>query len=609
MSLLTFSGLAQSFGAADIFKGLSGSLPHGGKVGLVGPNGIGKTTLLLILAGLAQPTAGDAHLARGRRLGYLRQEAVEAFAARDNTVYAEMLTVFAPLQAQQARLHALEADMAAGHHTAALLEEYGDRQAAFAQAGGYDYEVRIQQTLTGLGFGRGQWELPLAHLSGGQKTRALLARLLLEAPDLLILDEPTNHLDTDAVEWLETALRQWAGGLLVVSHDRYFLDHVVDTIWEMHPHRLETYSGNYSAYLRQRQERWERHQAVFTAAKDRLTQELEYIKHGYARESTHAIAEGKLRRLSRELAAIEYLGLMGAQGLKWSETGLGSIKPLTISEAAIQIRQMTPPRAPATMRLSLEAAHEQRHARGGSHIVLRTQGLRVGYPETPLTPAPGAFTGVAAGDLALHRGECAAVLGPNGVGKTTLLRTLLGQLPALGGTVQVGPQFKVGYFAQAHEALRPGDTVLQTLNQRKPMTEEKSRAYLSAYLFSGDDLYKPIGALSGGERGRLALALLALEGANLLLLDEPTNHLDLPAQEVLQATLEAFPGTILLVSHDRYLVNRLATQVWEVSAGRLRVYQGGYDDYLEKRKLAPPEPAPARAAKPARAAARVEARP
>ena len=586
MSLLTFTGLAQSFGAADIFKGISGSLPHGGKVGLVGPNGIGKTTLLLILAGLAQPTAGSAHLARGRRLGYLRQEAVAAFAARENTVYAEMLTVFAPLHAQQARLHALEADMAAGQHTAAALEEYGDLQAAFAQAGGYDFDVRIQQTLTGLGFSRAQWELPLAHLSGGQKTRALLARLLLEAPDLLILDEPTNHLDTDAVEWLETALRQWAGGLLVVSHDRYFLDHVVDTIWEMHPTRLEVYSGSYSAYLRQRQERWERHQAVFTAVKERFTQELEYIKHGYARESTHAIAEGKLKRLSREIIIMEMLGV-DALDIPWLRVPIdvqkAAARPLDISEAARHLRALQPPRAPATMRLSLQAAHEQRLARGGSHVVLRTQALRVGYPGAPL---------ITAGDLALHRGECAAVLGPNGVGKTTLLRTLLGELPALGGTVQVGPQLKVGYFAQAHEALRPENTVLQTLNLRQAMGEERSRSYLSQYLFRGDDLYKPISALSGGERGRLALALLALEGANLLLLDEPTNHLDLPAQEVLQETLEDFPGTILLVSHDRYLVNRLATQVWEVSAGRLRVYQGGYDDYLEKRKLAPPEPAP-----------------
>jgi ATP-binding cassette, subfamily F, member 3 len=598
MSLLTFTGLAQSFGAADIFKGVTASLPNGGKVGLVGPNGVGKTSLLLILAGLAAPAAGSVQLARGRRLGYLRQEAVEAFAARENTVYAEMLTVFAPVLAQQARLHTLEAAMAAGQTTPALLDEYGDVQAAFAVAGGYDYDVRIQQTLSGLGFSRDQWELPIPHLSGGQKTRALLARLLLEAPDLLILDEPTNHLDTDAVEWLETVLRQWEGGLLVVSHDRYFLDHVVDTIWEMHRTGLEVYSGNYSAYLRQRHERWERQRAVFISTKERLAQELEYIKHGYARESTHSIAEGKLKRLSRELAIIEHAGL-GALEVPWGQQSLevqkAAARPLDISEAARHIRALTPPRTPPIMRLSLEAVHELRLARSGSHIVLRTEGLRVGYPGNPL---------ITAGNLALHRGECAAVLGPNGVGKTTLLRTLLGQLAPLAGTVSVGPQLKVGYFAQAHEALVPTDTLLQTLNRHQAMSEQKSRAYLAQYLFTGDDIYKPISALSGGERGRLALALLALEGANLLLLDEPTNHLDLPAQEVLQDTLEEFPGTILLVSHDRYLVNRLATQVWEVSAGRLRVYQGGYDDYLAKRAE---EPAPRKAKPKGERAARTEA--
>jgi ATP-binding cassette subfamily F protein 3 len=283
MSLLTFSQVSQSFGAVDVFKGLSGSLPLGGKAGLVGPNGIGKTTLLLILAGLSQPTQGGAHLARGHRLGYLRQEAVAAFADRDNSVYDEMLTVFAPLQADQARLHALEAAMAAGQHTPELMVRYGEAQARFAQAGGYDYEVRIRQTLTGLGLGEAHWGQPLRHLSGGQKTRALLARLLLEQPDLLILDEPTNHLDVQAAEWLETTLRLWPGALLVVSHDRYFLDKVVGTIWEMSTTGLEEYNGNYSAYLRQRQERWERQQAVFKSTKERLTQELEFIKHGYAR--------------------------------------------------------------------------------------------------------------------------------------------------------------------------------------------------------------------------------------------------------------------------------------------------------------------------------------
>ena len=570
MSLLSFSGLAQTFGAFDVFSGLNADLPNNGKVGLVGPNGIGKTSLLLILAGLAQPARGAVHLARGRRIGYLRQEAVEAFAARANTVHGEMLTVFAGLRAQQDRLHALEAAMTAGDHSAAILERYGEEQAQFDQAGGYDYELRIQQTLTGLGFGRADWEQPLSTLSGGQKTRALLARLLLEQPDLLVLDEPTNHLDAQAVEWLEHTLYLWPGALLVVSHDRWFLDNVVDTIWEMSRAGLEVYSGNYSAYLRQRQERWERQQALFEAAKEKLVNELEFIKHGYARESTHNIAQGKLRRLSRELAAIEHVGLLGMQGVPWlrlgSEVHAAAARPLTISEAAQQIRALKPPRTrPPQLRLSLPSAQA-----GGPHV-LRTHKLRVGYPGKPLLEA---------GDVDLLRGECAALIGPNGSGKTTLLRTLLGELPPLSGTVSLGPKHKVGYFAQAHDGLDPERTVLAELLWRRSLSEEKARAYLAQYLFQYDDVFKRISALSGGERGRLALAMLALEGANVLLLDEPTNHLDINAQEELQSALESFPGTILLVSHDRYLVERLATQIWLVEGKKLRVFRGRYSEFV-----------------------------
>jgi ATP-binding cassette subfamily F protein 3 len=568
MSLLSFTALAQSFGAFDVFSGLTANLPNDGKVGLVGPNGIGKTSLLLILAGLAQPVSGSVHLARGRRIGYLRQEAVEAFAARENSVYAEMLTVFAGLREQQERLHELEAAMAAGDHSAELLERYGREQELFDLAGGYDYDLRIQQTLTGLGFGPDEWDQPLSVLSGGQKTRALLARLLLEQPDLLILDEPTNHLDAQAVEWLEHALYLWPGALLVVSHDRWFLDNVVDTIWEMSRSGLEVYSGNYSAYLRQRQERWERHQALFEATKERLQQELEYIKHGYARESTHNIAQGKLRRLSRELAAIEHVGLMAMQGVSWLRLGVGAVDPLTISEAAQRIRALQPPRTrPPQLRLTLPTAH------AGGPYVLRTQKLRVGYPGKPL---------VEASEVQLLRGECAALIGPNGSGKTTLLRTLLGEVPPLAGTVSFGPKHKVGYFAQAHDGLDPERTVLAELLWRRSLSEEGARAYLAQYLFHADDVYKRISALSGGERARMALAMLALEGANVLLLDEPTNHLDINAQEELQQALESFHGTILLVSHDRYLVDRLATQIWAIEAGRLRVFRGRYSEFVAK---------------------------
>lgn len=270
MSLITTENLGLSFGAFDLFLGITVHVPNDGKIGLIGPNGIGKTSLVRILAGLDQPTAGRVYLARGRRIGYLRQEAVDAFADRTNTVYEEMLTAFEDLRAQQTRLNELEARMSAGDHAEALLQQYGDLQHAFEQNGGYNYEVDIQQTLEGLDLGKNYWHMPLAHLSGGQKTRALLARLLLEKPDLLILDEPTNHLDTQAVEWLEHTLGDWRGAVLIVSHDRYFLDNTVNTIWEMSRAGIETYSGNYSSYLVQREERWEYYEKVFEEEKTRL---------------------------------------------------------------------------------------------------------------------------------------------------------------------------------------------------------------------------------------------------------------------------------------------------------------------------------------------------
>ena len=571
MSILTASGLAQRLGATDVFTGISASIPHAARIGLVGPNGVGKTTLLRLLAGLDQPTRGSVHRAQGLRIGYLRQEAVEAFAGRGHSIYDEMLTVFAPLLAQAADLAALEARMAAGECGDALLDAYGTVQEAFERAGGYEYDIRIDQVLEGVGFPAAQWARPLAHLSGGQKTRALLARLLLEAPDLLILDEPTNHLDGQAVEWLEHTLHAWTGALLVVSHDRYFLDTVVDRIWEMSRTGIEVYRGNYSAYVPQRQERWDHQQAVYEAERERMEKELEFIRRNLGTPNND-IAVGRLRRLGRLLVAIEYLGLMGALSTKWLDTGLSSPNLLTPDEVARRLKAVRPPTTrPPTLNLRLHAAQ-----RGGNSI-LRTTDLVVGYPGTPL------FT---ADHLTLTRRECAALIGPNGSGKTTFLRTLLGQVAPLSGAIHLGANLKIGYFAQTHDALDPSHRVIDALLARRAMPVAEAREYLARYLFRGDEVWNPVGGLSGGERGRLALALLALDGANLLLLDEPTNHLDLSAQEVLQAGLEQFEGTLLLVSHDRYLVDRLATQIWELRDGRLEVFPGPYAEYLAARQRA-----------------------
>jgi ATP-binding cassette subfamily F protein 3 len=599
MSILTATNVSQSFGAFDLFNGVNVNIPNDGKIGLVGPNGIGKTTLLLILAGLMAPSSGEARLARGRRMGYLRQEAIEAFAQRDNTVYAEMLIVFAPLQEQQRRLHELEEAIAAhaGGESGALLAQYGELQEAFALAGGYDYEVRIQKTLDGLGFSAEQWHMPLSHLSGGQKTRALLARLLLERPDLLILDEPTNHLDVEAIEWLETTLRNWDGAILIVSHDRYFLDRVVNTIWEMRYFvergctSIDVFRGNYSAYLLQRDERWERSQEVYDAAMERLWKEYDFIKRNIDRDATNRISVGKLKRLSREIIAIEQLGIMAVQDRKWLDISAeleGNTRPMGVEEAERRLKAIRPPNyRPPRLNVHLKPAH-----RSGNRI-LRTQRMQVGYPGVPLFKAD---------DIELWRQECAALIGPNGAGKTTFLRTLLGELEPLAGKAELGASLKIGYFAQAHDALDPQSSVLDELLKHKDMPISQARNYLAAYLFRGDDIYKPISALSGGERARLALSILALEGANLLLLDEPTNHLDIPAQEVLQQVLENFDGTVLLVSHDRYLVDQLATQIWDLRDGRLRAFKGTYKEFLVERERQ------ASAARQAAAQQRAEAR-
>jgi ATP-binding cassette subfamily F protein 3 len=572
MSILTTYEVGQSYGSFDVFKNISVGIPNDGKVGLVGPNGIGKTTLLLILAGLAKASAGAVHWARGTRLGYLPQEAARAFAGHENTVYDEMLTVFAELRQEEARLRRMEDEMAAAPISDELLESYGTALEKFELAGGYEYETRIHQVLEGLGFSEPDHQLPLSYLSGGQKTRALLARLLLEKPDLLILDEPTNHLDIQAVEWLENTLKVWDGAILIVSHDRYFLNRVVNTIWEMSRTNIEVYRGNYNAYLQQREERWSLRQQEFEANKERLEKELDFIRRNIAGQRTQ-MAKGKLSRISREVDVMQRAGMEAMRGKSWAEIsgefGSGS-QSMSVSEVAQAIKELERPQANQnTMNLRFKASHRS------GNVVLRTSELRVGFPETPL---------FAADDIELWRQDCAALIGPNGTGKTTFLKTITNRLEPLAGTVTLGASLKVGYFAQAHEQLNQESTVIDELTRHHPMLISEARNYLARYLFQEDDVFKPVSALSGGERGRLALAILALEGANFLLLDEPTNHLDIPAQEVLQEVLEHYEGTILLVSHDRYLVDRLATQIWSLEDGRLRVFKGPYQEYLADRE-------------------------
>ena len=563
MPVLTTTDLAHSFGADDIFEGINLQVERRDRVGLVGPNGSGKTTLLLDLAGLSEPTGGQIQRADDLSLGYLRQEAVLTFAGRENTIYEEMQSVYAGLREMEEQLRELETAMSAGEVDEALFEQYGNLQELYDVAGGYHYDVDIQRVLTGLGLPEEEWQTPLSHLSGGQKTRVLLGRLLLEKPDLLILDEPTNHLDMPAVEWLERTLKNWAGALIIVSHDRYFLDAVVNRVWDLERSALNSYKGNYSSFLRQRQAAWEREMALFTAEKERMQNELAFIRKHIAGGKTD-IAKGKLKRLTRDIVLMDQVGAGGREGKSWLEIG-GRVRTVSAKEAARRLQELNPPHAgPPSLAIRLQA--QQRSARS----VVRARDLQIGYAgSAPL------FSG---GPFQVDRRDCVALIGPNGSGKSTMLKTLVGELEPLQGSLKFGDGVLAGYFAQAHEQLNERSSVLDELLALKAMSPEDGRNYLAQYSFTGDDVFKQVGDLSGGERARLALAMLAAGGANLLLLDEPTNHLDIPSQEILQAVLARFEGTIILVTHDRYLVNRLANQIWEIEEGQLLVYKGNYED-------------------------------
>jgi ATP-binding cassette, subfamily F, member 3 len=574
MSLINVIDLAKSYGPDDIFSGISLTIPHRARLAIVGPNGIGKTTLLRILAGEETQSAGQVQRAKNLSIGYLPQEA--AFHSQ-HTLWEECLVAFNGLLAMEAELGRLEAAMGDPAQAEQVLDRYGRLQEEFDRLGGYTYPTRIRQVLTGLGFEPDEFGYPLAHLSGGQRTRALLARLLLSDPDLLVLDEPTNHLDIAAVEWLEGYMSQWEGAALIVSHDRYFLDKVATAILEMTRTRFEIYRGNYSAYLQQRQERWQLRQQIFESEKERLEKELDYIRKNISGQRTLQ-AKGKLRRLSRTLEAIESLGIEAVRGLSWLEISQEadiSAHTMSFDEATRRVRALSEPDGrPPVLSLSLRP-----EARSGN-IILRTSDLRVGFPDKEL---------FAADDIELRRLECAALIGPNGAGKTTFLKTILGQRPPLSGEVSLGASLQIGYFAQAHEDLRPERSLVEEIESAAPgMLLAEIRSYLARFLFTGEDVFKRVQVLSGGERGRLALAKLALTRANLLLLDEPTNHLDIPSQEILQEVLAEYQGTILLVSHDRYLIDALATQVWGIDEAErcLTVFKGTYSEYHAQKEAA-----------------------
>src|SRR6266700_1373722 len=556
MPIVSVIQVGKSFGAERVFAGVSFQIDEQDRIGLVGPNGAGKSTLLNLLAGREEPDEGTIARNRNLRIGYLTQH---TDFHPHNTLREEMLTVFAEVQAWERAINELALQLEAtstGDNNAAheeLLQRYDELQTRFEHAGGYTYEHRVSQVLDGLGFAREQQESPIMNLSSGQQTRAALGKLLLQEPDLLLLDEPTNHLDLVALEWLETYLSDWKHAMVVVAHDRYFLDKIVSRTIEMAFGRIEEYPGNYTRYLHLREERMERRLREYAAQQEHISRTEEFIRRYKAGQRSRE-ARGRQKLLNR-LERVE--------------------RPRDFPEMHFEFSPVV----------------------DSGQLVLSTQKLAVGYANPGSEPA----TLVHVADLELLRGDRVGLLGPNGSGKTTLLRTIIGELQPTGGHVYPGHNVRIGYYSQTHSRLNAQRTIVDEIRQVSALSEEGARSFLGRFLFTGDDVFKPIGSLSGGERSRVALALLTLQGSNFLVLDEPTNHLDLQSRQFLEEVLGEFEGTLLFVSHDRYFIDSLATKVWVIEDGVLIPYMGNYTEYrTRKRPIVLDVPTPVNDKRPAK---------
>lgn len=536
MILLQVQQVARYFGADTLFENVSLDVSDNSRIALVGRNGVGKSTLLKMIIGNESPDAGQITKKKGFTIGYLAQNTgLES----DKTIYAEMLSVFERLQIMEKNLHEMEekiADQGADHSSSAysqLLNQYDQLLHDFEEQNGYGYEAEVRSVLHGFHFEQEDYDRKISSLSGGQKTRLALAKLLLEQRDLLILDEPTNHLDIDTLIWLEGYVQNYKGALLIVSHDRYFLDRIVNEVYEISHHHSSYYKGNYSAYIDQKAERLRQDWKNYEKQQAEISKLEDFVNKNLVRASTTKRAQSRRKQLEKMERLERPEGDEKGPHFKFTADSQSGNIVLTVKDAAI------------------------------------------GY-DGRIISSPI--------NIDLRKNQVMAIVGPNGIGKSTLLKSVLGQIPFVKGSSEFGTNVKVGYYDQEQHNLHDKKTVLNELWDDHPTTPEKDiRSILGSFLFIGDDVSKVVHNLSGGEKARLLLTKLAMKHDNFLILDEPTNHLDIDSKEVLENAVMDFNGTVLFVSHDRYFINKVATCVLEIAPQGSTLYLGDYDYYLEKK--------------------------
>lgn len=533
MLLLQTNNVSRRFGADTLFQNVNFQIQDRGRVALVGRNGAGKTTLLKIIAGINPPDDGDVSSRKDCSIGYLAQD---QGLISSQTIWQEMDSVFAKLHEQEKQIHDLEQQIStidpSDPNYADTLSTYDAIQNSFSQSGGYTFEAKIKSVLHGFHFDEDRYDTVINTLSGGQKTQVALARLLLQEPDLLILDEPTNHLDMQVLSWLEDYLRSYDGALLLVSHDRYFLDRIATEVYDLENHTLTHYTGNYSSFTDQKADRLKTEWRQYEKQQTEINKLEDFVNRNIVRASTTKRAQARRKQLEK----------------------MDRLDRPEVDDSSIHF------------------TFKQDQPSG--NIVLTVSDASIGYEDRVLADSV---------NFEVRKHQRIAIIGPNGVGKSTLLKSILSKIKLLTGNAKLGANVSVGYYDQEQQLLHPQKTVLQEVWDDYPTVDEKDiRSLLGSFLFTGDDVFKPVNALSGGEKARLQLTKLSFDHDNFLILDEPTNHLDIDSREVLEQAINEFDGTVLFVSHDRYFINQVATDILALAADGTKHYVGNYDDYLDE---------------------------